>query len=203
MLYKSKICTYIDRKFTYSHLTIHFFFSSSEILYEMADHSSKPEILSTMKIKISYQLSHSYVNGKLCLKYIVSFAEDYTNGILIPKQGLILLYLIHSKILILVSLVHHQKLLKSEYQTYYLEDRHKLFNRSGRGSNIILRVKILFRMQEIDELRTLRIKSSDIWLVKTKNIFMRRRYIIIDIQSKDKNENKTKIDIQCSHVGQQ
>jgi hypothetical protein len=195
-------------------------FLFDEIRYEMGGEQvavvRKPGITTMLKSLVSYGESqqkclHScgwglsetdqYIldatnhvfSGKLPLKYLMGFAEDYNKGIFNVKQELILIiartfnncYIGETEATITID--------KIEWKMRHIvpEDKQKLkilsrINKGGHYSNI----KMAYRMWDLYELPALRTTQSDVWAIRTTTSLERPRYIIIGFQ---KNENYDKV----------
>ncbi|MVN24206.1 hypothetical protein GO639_03325 [Staphylococcus aureus] len=177
----------------------------------------KPGITSTMKTMISFGQSHantlltsgwglsqlkqdildtnSHVfSGKLPLKYLMGFAEDYNKSILNAKQELILIIARSFKNSYIGEVDADLEINKIEWKIRHIvpDDKHKLkllsrINKSGLNAKI----KLAYRMWDLYELPSLRGTSSDIWAIKTTNALETPRFVIIAFQSTTTSEDRT------------
>ncbi|CAG9822038.1 unnamed protein product [Phaedon cochleariae] len=186
----------------------------------------KPGITTTMKSMISYgdsnakfletvgwgidsenqpildKSSHIF-SGKLPLKYLMGFAEDYNKGILNVKQELILIIARSFKNCYIGEVDASVEINKIEWKIGHImpsdKQRLKLLNRLNKSSTA--KVKIAYRMWDLYELPSIRETSSDIWAVKTTNSLERPRYIIIGFQNSGNTDNRSKDTTQFIHAG--
>ncbi|CAH1183490.1 unnamed protein product [Phaedon cochleariae] len=211
-----------------SNNTLAFLFD--EIRYEMGGEQvcmiRKPGITTTMKSMISYgdsnakfletvgwgidsenqpildKSSHIF-SGKLPLKYLMGFAEDYNKGILNVKQELILIIARSFKNCYIGEVDASVEINKIEWKIGHImpsdKQRLKLLNRLNKSSTA--KVKIAYRMWDLYELPSIRETSSDIWAVKTTNSLERPRYIIIGFQNSGNTDNRSKDTTQFIHAG--
>lgn len=205
-------------------------FLFDEIRYEMGGEQvavvRKPGITTTMKTMVSFgetylrslltcgwgldknkqeifdAASHIF-SGRLPLKYLMGFAEDYTKGILNVKQELILIIARSYKNCYIGEVDAELEISKIEWKIKHIipEDRYKLkllnkINKSGNSAN----VKIAYRMWDLYELPTLRETSSDIWAIKTTTSLERPRYIIICFQNTANSDNRANNVTQFTHA---
>ncbi|CAG9823949.1 unnamed protein product [Phaedon cochleariae] len=205
-------------------------FLFDEIRYEMGGEQVcmilKPGITTTMKSMIS----HSEVNaksletvgwglengkqcildeasrvfsGKLPLKYLMGFAEDYKKAILNIKQELILIIARSFKNSYMGEVDAALEINKIEWKIRHVapsdEQELKLLNRLNRSTTA--RVKIAYRMWDLYELPTIRETASDIWAVKTTNSLERPRFIIIGFQNSSNTDDRSKDVTQFTHEG--
>lgn len=197
-------------------------FLFDEIRYEMGGEQvavvRKPGITTTMKTMVSYGKSYlstllttgwglteqkqdildttSHVfSGKLPLKYLMGFAEDYTKGILNAKQELILIIARSFKDSYIGDVDAQLEIDKIEWKIRHIvpEDKQKikLLKKISTSSNNA-RIKMAYRMWDLYELPTLRDTASDIWAVKTTTSLERPRYIIIGFQNNGNSNDRTK-----------
>ncbi|CAG9822858.1 unnamed protein product [Phaedon cochleariae] len=211
-----------------SNNTLAFLFD--EIRYEMGGEQDcmirKPGITTTMKSMISYgdsnaefletvgwgidsenqpildKSSHIF-SGKLPLKYLMGFAEDYNEGILNVKQELILIIARSFKNCYIGEVDASVEINKIEWKIGHImpsdKQRLKLLNRLNKSSTA--KVKIAYRMWDLYELPSIRETSSDIWAVETTNSLERPRYIIIGFQNPGNTDNRSKDTTQFNHGG--
>ncbi|KAJ8913483.1 hypothetical protein NQ315_002661 [Exocentrus adspersus] len=195
-------------------------FLFDEIRFEMGGEQAvvvrKPGITTAMKLKVSYSRMHeralttcgwglseskqdifdptSHIfSGKLPLKYLMGFAEDYTKGILNVKQELILIIARSFQNCYMGEVDAQLEITKIEWKIRHImpDDRVKLklLSRLNKGHK---RIKIPYRKWELYELPTLRETSSDVWAIKTTTSLEKPRYIIIGFQPIDYSDNKAK-----------
>ncbi|XP_074033315.1 uncharacterized protein isoform X1 [Leptinotarsa decemlineata] len=205
-------------------------FLFDEIRYEMGGEQvvvvRKPGITTTMKTMISFGKTHAnsllpigwgldvnkqdifdsvsnIFSGKLPLKYLMGFAEDYNKGIMNVKQELILIIARSFKNSFIGEVDADLEINKIEWRIRHIvpEDRQKLklLNRINKNGNNA-KVKVAYRMWDLNELPTLRDTSSDIWAVKTTSSLERPRYIIIGFQNTDQSEDMSKDVTKFTHV---
>lgn len=196
-------------------------FLFDEIRYEMGGEQvvvvRKPGITTTMKTMVSYGQSHLRAllttgwglqqtkqdilditshtfSGRLPLKYLMGFAEDYTKGILNVKQELILIIARSFKDSYIGEVDADLQITKIEWKIRHIvpEDRQKLklLNRINKSvSNA--KIKVAYRMWDLYELPALRETASDIWAIKTTTNLERPRYIIIGFQNNASSNNRS------------
>ncbi|CAH1183936.1 unnamed protein product [Phaedon cochleariae] len=205
-------------------------FLFDEIRYEMGGEQvcmvRKPGITTTMKSMISYGESNmkfletigwgldggkqvlldkasNVFSGKLPLKYLMGFAEDYCRGILNIKQELILIIARSFKNSYIGEVDADVEINKIEWKIRHVmpsdKQKLKLLTRLNRSSTA--KVKIAYRMWDLYELPTIRETASDIWAVKTTNSLERPRYIIIGFQNTDNTDNRSEDITQFTHAG--
>uniref|UniRef100_V5FZL3 Double jelly roll-like domain-containing protein n=1 Tax=Anoplophora glabripennis TaxID=217634 RepID=V5FZL3_ANOGL len=205
-------------------------FLFDEIRYEMGGEQvaviRKPGVTTTMKTMVSCGqmqlktlLSYGWglteekqdildttthvFSGKLPLKYLMGFAEDYTRGILNTKQELTLIIARSFKNCYLGEVDADIEINKIEWRIRHIvpEDRQKLklLNRVNKGG-VNAKIKMAYRMWDLYELPTLRKTATDIWAIKTTNSLERPRYIIIGFQSTDSSDNRSKDVTQFVHA---
>ncbi|CAG9812859.1 unnamed protein product [Phaedon cochleariae] len=204
-------------------------FLFDEIRYEMGGEQvaviRKPGITTTMKTMISYGQTHmtslqttgwglkqesqdildsqSHIfSGKLPLKYLMGFAEDYTKGILNVKQELILIIARTFKNSYIGEVDADLEISKIEWKIKHImpEDRQKLklLNRINKTNTA--KVKLAYRMWDLYELPSLRDTASDIWAIKTTNSLERPRYIIIGFQHTNDLNDRSKDATKFKHA---
>ncbi|CAG9815989.1 unnamed protein product [Phaedon cochleariae] len=202
---------YIEGKFTPTDPTTKFVIHQIMHCYEMegeqVDVIRNPGITTTMKTMKSYGQTHmtslqttrwglkqasqdvldyhSHIfSGKLLLKYLMGFAEDYTEGILNVKQELILIIAHTFKNSYIEEVNADLEMSRIEWKIKHIipEDRQKLklLNRINRNNTA--KVKLAHRIWDLYELSSLRDTVSYIWAMKTTNSLERSRYIIIGFQ---------------------
>ncbi|CAG9822253.1 unnamed protein product [Phaedon cochleariae] len=146
--------------------------------------------------------SHIF-SGKLPLKYLMGFAEDYNKGILNVKQELILIIARSFKNCYIGEVDASVEINKIEWKIGHImpsdKQRLKLLNRLNKSSTA--KVKIAYRMWDLYELPSIRETSSDIWAVKTTNSLERPRYIMIGFQNSGNTDNRSKDTTQFIHAG--
>ncbi|CAG9814725.1 unnamed protein product [Phaedon cochleariae] len=205
-------------------------FLFDEIRYEMGGEQvcmvRKPGITTTMKSMISYGESNmkfletigwgldggkqvlldkasNVFSGKLPLKYLMGFAEDYCRGILNIEQELILIIARSFKNSYIGEVDADVEINKIEWKIRHVmpsdKQELKLLTRLNRSSTA--KVKIAYRMWDLYELPTIRETASDIWAVKTTNSLERPRYIIIGFQNTDNTDNRSEDITQFTHAG--
>lgn len=199
-------------------------FLFDEIRYELGGEQvaivRKPGITSAMKTMLSFGDSQNSVlltygwgldedkqdildttshvfSGRLPLKYIMGFAEDYTKGIINVKQELILIIARSFKNCYIGEVDATLEINKIEWKIQHVvpEDRLKLklMSRINKSPSFTAaRVKIAYRMWDLYELPALRETSSDIWAIKTSTSLERPRYIIVGFQSTGNSDNSAK-----------
>lgn len=205
-------------------------FLFDEIRYEMGSEQvavvRKPGISTTLKIMTSFGKTQSHYlltsgwgltvtnqdildssshvfSGKLPLKYLMGFAEDYTKGILNVKQELILIIARSYKNCYIGEVDAQIEINKIEWKIRHIipEDRQKLklMTRLSRGT-ANSHIKVAYRTWDLYELPALRDTSSDIWAIKTSTSLERPRYIIIGFQSSDNSDNREKDSTEFIHA---
>ncbi|CAG9822153.1 unnamed protein product [Phaedon cochleariae] len=186
----------------------------------------KPGITTTMKSMISYgetstkfldtvgwgldenkqvildSPSHTF-SGKLPLKFLMGFAEDYNKGILNIKQELILIIARSFKNSYMGEVDANVTINKIEWKIRHVmpSDRQKLklLNRLNKSSTA--KIKLAYRMWDLYELPAIRETASDIWAIKTTSSLERPRYIIIGFQSSDNTDDRSKDATKFIHAG--
>ncbi|KAJ8914503.1 hypothetical protein NQ315_002776 [Exocentrus adspersus] len=136
-------------------------------------------------------------SGRLPLKYLMGFAEDYTKGVINVKQELILILARTFKNCYVGDVEANIVIDKIEWKIRHVvpEDRLKLklMSRINKSSTSPAgRIKVPYRMWDLYELPKLRETSSDIWAIKTSTSLERPRYVIIGFQSIDNCDNTEK-----------
>ncbi|KAJ8912764.1 hypothetical protein NQ315_016721 [Exocentrus adspersus] len=199
-------------------------FLFEEIRYEMGGEQiavvRKPGITTSMKTMLSFGASQLPVlltygwglgedhqdilddtthvfSGRLPLKYLMGFAEDYTKGLINVKQELILILARTFKNCYVGDVEANIVIDKIEWKIRHVvpEDRLKLklMSRINKSSTSPAgRIKVPYRMWDLYELPKLRETSSDIWAIKTSTSLERPRYVIIGFQSIDNCDNTEK-----------
>ncbi|CAG9812885.1 unnamed protein product [Phaedon cochleariae] len=186
----------------------------------------KPGITTTMKSMISYSEANAkfletvgwglenekqcildetsrIFSGKLPLKYLMGFAEDYKRAILNIKQELILIVTRSFKNSYMGEVDATLEINKIEWKIRHVmpsdKQRLKLLNRLDRSTTA--KVKIAYRMWDLYELPTIRETASDIWAVKTTNSLERPRFIIIGFQNSVNTDDRSEDVTQFTHAG--
>jgi hypothetical protein len=136
--------------------------------------------------------SHIF-SGKLPLKFLMGFAEDYTKGIFNVKQELILVIARSFNNAYIGETEAKIEINKIEWKIRHIipEDKHKLkiLSRLNKGGNNAV-IKMAYRMWDLYELPALRTTQNDVWSLRTTTSLERPRYVIIAFQ---KNENYDKV----------
>ncbi|XP_030752637.1 uncharacterized protein LOC115888210 [Sitophilus oryzae] len=194
-------------------------FLFDEIRYEMGGEKvaavRKPGITTALKTMVSFgtahtkplltcgwglnekkqdilDLSSNIFSGKLPLKYLMGFAEDYTKGIFNVKQELIIIIARTFSNCYIGEVEANIKINKIEWKIRHIipEDRQKLkiLSRINKGSNSA-NIHMTFRTWDLYELPALRETSSDVWAIRTSTSLEKPRYIIIGFQDNNNSEN--------------
>jgi hypothetical protein len=133
--------------------------------------------------------SHVF-SGKLPLRYLMGFAEDYNKGIFNVKQELILIMARNFTNCYMGDVDAEIKIDKIEWKVRHIipDDRQKLkiMTRMNKGVNI----QIPYRKWDLYELPTLRQTSSDVWALRTSTNLEKPRYLIIGFQNNDASNNR-------------
>ncbi|KAJ8942142.1 hypothetical protein NQ318_021651 [Aromia moschata] len=141
-----------------------------------------------------FDSSSNIFSGKLPLKYLMGFAEDYTRGVLNVKQELIFTIARSFKNCYVGEVNANIEINKIEWKVRHIvpEDKQKLklLSRLNKGNSKAY-VKMAYRMWDLYELPTLRETSSDVWAIKTSNSLERPRYIIVGFQNTTHSDNIT------------
>lgn len=134
-------------------------------------------------------------SGKLPLKYLMGFAEDYTKGIFNVKQELILIIARNFTNCYMGEVAAEVKIEKLEWKIRHIipDDRQKLkimsrMNKGGSNANILMP----YRKWDLYELPSLRQTSSDVWALRTSTCLEKPRYLIIGFQNSTHSDNKEK-----------
>lgn len=203
-------------------------FLFNEIRYEMGGEQvavvRKPGITTLLKTLVSYtpaqQKSYDVVGwgldknnqpildktshifcGKLPLKHLMGFAEDYTKGIFNVKQELILIIARTFCNSYEGECDADIKIDKIEWKIRHIipDDGHKLkmMSRMSKGVNI----NVAYRKWDLYELPALRETSSDIWAIRTSTSLERPRYIIFGFQPNTECDSKDGNATQLSNAG--
>lgn len=198
-----------------------FAFLFDEIRYEMGGEQvcvvRKPGITTALKTMVSYSNAQSYsmatcgwglseeyavvldsttdtFSGRLPLKYLMGFAEDYTKGILNVKQELILIIARSFKNSYIGEVDATLEIAKIEWKIRHIvpEDKQKLrlLSRINKGGNNAM-VKVAYRSWDLYELPSLRETSSDVWAVRTTTSLERPRYILLGFQDTSSSDSRT------------
>lgn len=134
-------------------------------------------------------------SGRLPLKYLLGFAEDYSRGVLNVKQELILTIARTFENCYVGEEQCSINIEKLEWKIRHIvpDDREKLrlLSRINKGQNSA-RVKIAYRKWDLYELPSLRETPSDIWAIKTTSQLEKPRYIILGFQKVENSDNKAK-----------
>lgn len=206
-------------------------FLFDEIRYEMGGEQvsivRRPGITTALKTMVSFNPLHSknlltsgwglneecqvildktshVFSGKLPLKYLMGFAEDYLKGVLNVKQELIMV-LSRSYVNCYVGQVEATiNVNKIEWKVRHIvpEDREKLklLSRINKGGNNA-QVNIAYRMWDLYELPALRETTSDIWALKTSTSLEKPRYLILSFINADSLDNYKKNAIDFINAG--
>lgn len=132
-----------------------------------------------------YNGTSNVFSGKLPLKYLMGFAEDYTKGIFNVKQELILIIARTFNNCYVGEVDADISIDKIEWKIRHItpDDRQKLkilsrINKGGNNANI----KMAYRKWDLYELPALRETSSDVWALRTTVSLEKPRYVIIGFQ---------------------
>jgi len=138
--------------------------------------------------------SHVF-SGKLPLKYLLGFAEDYSKGILNVKQELILVLSRTFQNCYVGETEATINLNKIEWKVRHIvpEDHQKLklLSRLNKGGNNS-QVNIAYRKWDLYELPVLRETTADVWALKTSNSLEKPRQIIIGFMPSENLDNYVK-----------
>ncbi|KAJ8915708.1 hypothetical protein NQ315_000642 [Exocentrus adspersus] len=149
--------------------------------------------LTQQKQNILDNASHVF-SGRLPLKYLMGFAEDYTRGVINAKQELVLIIARSFKNSYIGEADANIEIDKIEWKIRHIvpEDRQKLklLNRNNKGGHSAI-AKMVYRMWDLYELPSLRKTSSDIWAIKITKSLERLRYIIVRFQNADNSDNRS------------
>lgn len=131
-------------------------------------------------------------SGKLPLKYLMGFAEDYTKGIFNVKQELIMIIARTFANSYVGDVEADITINKIEWKIRHIipEDRQKLkiMSRLNKSVNSAT-IQMAYRMWDLYELPALRETSSDVWAVRTSTSLEKPRYIILGLQTTDNCDN--------------
>lgn len=193
-------------------------FLFDEIRYEMGGEQvavvRKPGITSTMKAMVSFsqmeknsllacgwgldenyqhildKTSHTF-SGKLPLKHLIGFAEDYTKGIFNVKQELILIIARNFCNSYEGEVDANIKIDKIEWKIRHImpddKQKIKIMSRMNKGAN---NINVAYRKWDLYELPALRETSSDVWALRTSTSLERPRFIIIAFQASGYCDNR-------------
>lgn len=193
-------------------------FLFDEIRYEMGGEKvaviRKPGLTTTMKTMVSYgkndmhsllptgwgltkskqdildKNSHIF-SGRLPLKYLMGFAEDYTKGIVNCTQELNLTIARSFNDCYMGEVEASLEITKIEWKIRHIvpEDRQKvkLLNKINKSN---IKVKVPYRMWDLYELPALRQTTSDVWAIKTTRSLEKPRYVIIGFQNNNQSNDK-------------
>lgn len=138
--------------------------------------------------------SHMF-SGKLPLKYLMGFAEDYTKGIFNVKQELVLIIARNFTNCYIGDVDADISIEKIEWKIRHIipDDRQKLkimsrINKGVNNSNI----QMAYRKWDLYELPALRQTSSDVWALRTSTSLEKPRYLIIGFQNSTHCDNRLK-----------
>lgn len=138
--------------------------------------------------------SHVF-SGKLPLKYLMGFAEDYTKGIFNVKQELILIMARNFTNCYVGEVEADINIDKIEWKIRHIipDDRQKLkiMSRMNKGANST-NIPMAYRKWDLYELPALRQTSSDVWALRTSTSLEKPRYLIIGFQNSTYCDNKAK-----------
>ncbi|MGI0027988.1 MAG: hypothetical protein ACREAD_09145, partial [Nitrosopumilaceae archaeon] len=197
-------------------------FLFDEIRYEMGGEQvsvvRKPGITTTLKTMVSANSSQAkglltcgwglseenqaildsasnVFSGKLPLKYLMGFAEDYIKGVFNVKQELILIISRDFKNSYVGECDADIDISKIEWKIRHIiaDDRQKLkimsrINKGGSSANI----QMPYRNWDLYEMPTLRETSQDVWTLRTSTSLEKPRYLIISFQSNTNYDNREK-----------
>ena len=142
-------------------------------------------------------------SGKLPLKYLMGFAEDYTKGIFNVKQELILIVARTFTNCYIGEVEADITIDKIEWKIRHIipDDRQKLkilsrINKGGNNANI----QMAYRKWDLYELPALRQTSSDVWALRTSTSLEKPRYLIIGFQNSTNCDNKEKDATKFTHA---
>lgn len=197
-------------------------FLFDEIRYEMGGEQiaivRKPGITTTLKTMVSFgetqqkrlhsygwgmiedkqyildETSHTF-SGRLPLKYLMGFAEDYNKGVFNVKQEIILIIARTFNNCYIGEVNADIVIDKIEWKIRHIipEDKQKIkilsrINKGGNSAN----VKMAYRMWDLYELPTLRQTQSDVWAIRTTTSLERPRFIIVAFQKNENYDNREK-----------
>ena len=138
--------------------------------------------------------SHVF-SGKLPLKYLMGFAEDYRKGIFNVKQELILIIARSFTNCYVGEVDAAIKIDKIEWKIGHIvpDDRQKLkiMSRMNKGGNNA-DIPMAYRKWDLYELPALRQTSSDVWALRTSTSLEKPRYMIIGFQNSTYCDNREK-----------
>lgn len=209
----SKVCAFSTNAFAFLFDEVRYLMGGEQIVV-----ARNPGMTSHMKTMISYGLTHKagllatgwglttgnheavwdktskMFSGKLPLKHIMGFAEDYTKGILNVKQELVLVIARTFKNAYVGECEAAIQLTKIEWKIKHIvpddKNKLKLLNRINKQS-LNARIKVPFRKWDLYELPSLRSTRSDVWAIKTTTSLERPRYVVIAFQDNNKVDNHT------------
>lgn len=198
-----------------------FAFLFEEIRYEMGGEAvtivRKPGITTTLKTMVSFNktqanslascgwgLSSNYnvvfdpvshiFSGRLPLKYLMGFAEDYTKGIFNVKQELILIIARTFNNCYIGEVNAALEITKIEWKIRHIvpEDKQKLkllskINKSTESAT----VKVPYRTWDLYELPALRETASDVWSIRTTTNLERPRFIVVGFQKSSNYDRRS------------
>lgn len=131
-------------------------------------------------------------SGKLPLKYLMGFAEDYAKGIFNVKQELILIIARNFNNCYVGEVDAKIKIDKIDWRIRHIvpDDRQKLkiMSRMNKDANI----QLAYRKWDLYELPALRETSSDVWALRTSTNLEKPRYIILGFQDNSCYNNRAK-----------
>ena len=132
-------------------------------------------------------------SGKLPLKYLMGFAEDYTKGIFNVKQELILIIARTFTNSYIGEGLADINIDKIEWKIRHIipDDRQKLKIMS-RMNKSNANIEMAYRKWDLYELPALRQTSSDVWALRTSTSLEKPRYLIIAFQDITCSDNREK-----------
>lgn len=191
---------------------------SYEIGGEQVAHVRKPGITTALKTMASYGSIHersllacawgldesnqdivdhrsNVFSGKLPLKYLMGFAEDYNKAIFNMKQELILLIAHSFKNSYVGEVDAEIKIEKIEWKIRHIipsdSPRVDILTRMKMGG-IKANIEIAYRKWDLYELPALRDTASDVWALRTTTNLEKPRYVIIGFQDSTIDGNREK-----------
>ncbi|CAH2004921.1 unnamed protein product [Acanthoscelides obtectus] len=130
-------------------------------------------------------------SGRIPLKHIMGFAEDYKKRVLNIKHELLLVIARSFKNCYVGECDAELTISKIEWKVQHTvpDDRYKVKLLQRLNKHVSSRIKVAFRSWDLYELPSLRSTSSDAWAIRTTSKLERPLFVIIGFQDSTVEEN--------------
>ncbi|CAH2020530.1 unnamed protein product [Acanthoscelides obtectus] len=130
-------------------------------------------------------------SGRIPLKHMMGFAEDYKKGVLNIKHELLLVIARSFKNCYVGECDAELTISKIEWKVQHIvpEDRYKVKLLQRLNKHVSSRIKVAFRSWDLYELPSLRSTSSDAWAIRTTSKLEIPLFVIIGFQDYTVEEN--------------